>query len=72
MRAEDMRAEDMRTEDMRKDDIRTEDITAASTCLLRLQDVIKKRNGWRVLDHASVKTGLSESWVTTESESPRF
>ena len=54
MRAEDMRAEDMRTEDMRKDDIRTEDITAASTCLLRLQDVIKKRNGWRVLDHASV------------------
>ena len=65
----------MRTENMRKDDIRTEDITAASTCLLRLQDVIKKRNGWRVLDHASVtvrETGLSESWVTTESESPRF
>ena len=54
MRTEDIRTEDMRTEDMRKDDIRTEDITAASTCLLRLQDVIKKRNGWRVLDHASV------------------
>lgn len=54
MRTEDIRTEDMRTEDMRKDDIRTEDITAASTCLLRLQNVIKKRNGWRVLDHASV------------------
>ena len=54
MKTENIRAEDMRTEDMRKDDIRTEDITAASTGMLRLQDVIKKRNGWRVLDHASV------------------